>query len=393
MMRYVRCAIVAAVAAVQTASAQAVWQDPPLSATPAGSNGWIATIPFAEDGDPLMAFSVRVNGGAPQWWIFDGGSSVCVIDRAAAHRAGLVAKGRQTLHGTSGAVGMDSIQQKLRLTFVGGTALTCDHPVTTDLSGLESDVGRPVAGLVGYDLLAPYIVQIDFAAHAIRLYDPAVYRYAGRGDTIPLEMVGKQSHVTVRIADSDRPAAMRSLIVDTGSGDGVDDTLVVDSKTPPRYTVATSGLGDQSHAVIEGTLDTIQIGRFTLRRVPSTGPAVGLIGNAVWSQFTCVFDYRHRRMWLEPNERYNAVFDRGPRSGLTFFAESARPEPTVASVIPGSPGEVAGIHAGDVIYELDGHPIGDFGLPRLTSLLKRAGNVYRLGVARGAVQRHITLRL
>lgn len=147
------------------------------------------------------------------------------------------------------------------------------------------------------------------------------------------------------------------------------------------------------HTAIEGTLDTIQIGRFTLRRVPSTGPAVGLVGNAVWSQFTCVFDYPHQRMWLEPNEHYNAVFDRGPRSGLTFFAGSARPKPTVASVIPGSPGEIAGIHAGDVIYELDGHPIGDFGLQRLTSLLKRAGNVYRLGVAHGAERRHITLRL
>jgi hypothetical protein len=392
MNGHIRWVIAGSLVMAPLASAQAVWQDPPPSAPPAGSNGWIATIPFAEDGDPLMAFRVRMNGGVPQWWILDGGSSFCIVDRAAAHRAGLVAKGRQAVHGTSGAVGMDSIQQQLRLTFVGGTALTCDHPVTTDLSGLETDIGRPIAGIVGYDLLARYIVQIDFAAHAIRLYHPAVYQYAGRGDSIPLEMVGKLSHVTVRIADSDRPATMRSLIVDTGSGDGVDDTLVVDSKTPPRYAVATSGFG-QSHTAIEGTLDTIQIGRFNLRRVPSTGPAVGLIGNAVWSQFTCVFDYPHQRMWLEPNEHYNAVFDRGPRSGLTFFAESARHKPTVASVIPGSPGESAGIHAGDVINELDGQPIANFGLRRLTSLLKRAGNVYRLGIVRGAVERHITLRL
>jgi membrane-associated protease RseP (regulator of RpoE activity) len=140
-------------------------------------------------------------------------------------------------------------------------------------------------------------------------------------------------------------------------------------------------------------LDTVQIGRFALRRVPSTGPAVGLVGNAVWNQFTCVFDYPHQRLFLEPNEHYNTVFDRGPRSGLTFFAESARPKPTVASIIPGSPGALAGIKVGDVIYELDGLPIRDFGVLRLTSLLKRAGNVYRLGVIRGGVQRHTMLRL
>jgi hypothetical protein len=393
MNRSTRWAIAGVFALAHTVSAQAVWQDPPLSATPAGSNGWIATIPFAEDGDPLMAFTVRVNDGTPQWWILDGGSSFCLIDRGAARRAGLAAKGHRAMHAAgTGEVGVDSIQQRLRLTFTGGWTLSCAHPVSTDLSGIEAEVGRPIAGIVGYDLLARYIVQIDFAAHAIRLYDPAVYRNAGRGDTVPLEMVGKLAHVTVRIADSDRPAAMRSLIVDTGSGDGVDDSLVVESKTPPRYSVATTGLG-QSHTAIEGTLDTVQIGRFTIRRVPSTGPAVGLIGNAVWSQFTCVFDYPHQRLFLEPNEHYNTVFDRGPRSGLSFLAESARPRPTVASVIPGSPGEVAGIHPGDVIYELDGQPIGDFGLRRLTSLLKRSGNVYRLGVVRSAERRQVVLRL
>jgi S1-C subfamily serine protease len=65
----------------------------------------------------------------------------------------------------------------------------------------------------------------------------------------------------------------------------------------------------------------------------------------------------------------------------------------VASIIPGSPGTLAGIKIGDVIYELDGLPIRDFGVQRLTSLLKRAGNVYRLGVIRGGVQRHTMLRL
>ena len=248
-----------AIALAHTASAQAVWQDPPLSATPAGSNGWIATLPFAEDGDPLMAFAVRVNSGPPQWWIFDGGSSFCIIDRATARRAGLAARGRQAVHGAgNGTVGMDSIQQKLHLSFVGGWGFTCDHPLSTDLSGIETDIGRHVSGIFGYDLLAKYIVQIDFAGHAIRLYDPAVYRYTGHGDTIPLEMVGRQAHATVRIADSGRPVAKRSLIVDTGSGDGVDDTLIVDSRTPPRYIVATSGLGE-SHSAIEGTLDRLSI--------------------------------------------------------------------------------------------------------------------------------------
>ena len=152
-------------------------------------------------------------------------------------------------------------------------------------------------------------------------------------------------------------------------------------------------LGRQVEQRVVGTLEQVRLGRFTLTEVPSAAPGVGLIGNAVWSQFTCVFDYGHGRLFVEPNERFGVIFDRGPRSGLSFYAPSYRAMPTVSDVIGDSPAAAAGIRPGDVVYQLDGRPVGEFGYERVTRLLNRRGNAYRLGLRRGGRSVQVVLHL
>jgi len=82
------------------ALAQAVWQNAPgTRADTGGANGWVATIPFAEDGDPLVFVAVRVNGAEAGWWSLDSGASVCLIDRTLARRLRLATRGSRQIHG------------------------------------------------------------------------------------------------------------------------------------------------------------------------------------------------------------------------------------------------------------------------------------------------------
>jgi hypothetical protein len=249
--------------------------------------------------------------------------------------------------------------------------------------------------VLGYQLFARYVVQIDYAAHALRLYDPKVYRYAGRGDTIVLTFDGKHPRVPVRIADGGVEIARAPFLV-TGSADAVNDSLVLNSHTLPRYEVTTSVVGSDSGAAqkaLEGTFESVRLGRFSLTNIPSTGDGPGLVGGAFLRQFTCILDYPHHRMFVEPNEHFGEVFDRGPRSGLTFLASSEHPEPTVTFVIPGSPGAIAGIRAGDVIHELDHQLSRELGVNRVERLLNRAGNSYQLVIQRGNRSLSIHLRV
>jgi hypothetical protein len=169
-----------------------------------------------------------------------------------------------------------------------------------DLGGLVVS-GRALSGILGYEFLSRYIARIDFARHTLTLYDPAKYRYAGKGDTLQLHFDRKLPRIDVRIRTARRPEVVRRLIVDTGSEDAVDDSTVRRSPNRPAVTISTTGLGASYEAGI-GTLDTVRIGRSVFTGLPGVASDVGIVGNAIWSRFVCVFDYPHKRLMIEPRE-------------------------------------------------------------------------------------------
>jgi predicted aspartyl protease len=265
-----------------------------------GPNGLIATIPFAPDAGHAIFVSVGINGQAPQWWAVDTGSSECIVDRRLARKIGLAMRGSRPAHGAGkGTVRLDSIKGKVRLDLTTQQIPTCDHFAAIDLSG-SATASRPIAGILGYEFFARYVVRIDFGAHTLQLYDSAKFRYAGRGDTVALTMERNIPRVAVRIRTARRPEITRQLIVDTGSEDAVDDSSVRRSSRSDPITVATTGLGKSYEAVI-GTLDTVRIGRSLFTNVPGVAADVGIVGNGIWSRFVSIFDLGRRRVYLEPN--------------------------------------------------------------------------------------------
>jgi predicted aspartyl protease len=263
-------------------------------------NAPIATLPFAADGRLSIYLGGRVNGSGSGWWVLDTGASECLIDRSVARRTGLVMRGRRALRGAGkGSVRYDSIRSPVRVELAGRTLRTCDHFGAIDLRNANLDAHRPLDGILGYEFLARYVVRIDFGNHTIELYDPKTYRYSGIGDTVKLEFVGRQPRIGVRIRTAQRAEVVRSLIVDTGSEDFVDDSSVRRNPNATGVTVSTTGLGRSYEAVI-GTLDTVRIGRSTFTNVPGVASEVGIVGNGIWTRFVCIFDYSRQRLILEP---------------------------------------------------------------------------------------------
>jgi hypothetical protein len=262
-------------------------------------NGLLLTIPLAPDAGTAVYISVNLNGRAPRWWAVDTGASECIIDSTAAGNARVQTSGHRQIHGAGkGTVRLDSVRGSVHVIVRGVDLPACDHFGVVNLRN-ASGSARSLGGILGYEFFARYVVRIDFAEHTLKLYDPAKFRYAGSADTIPLEFVGKQPHVAVRIKTAHRKEVTRHLLVDTGSDDAVDDSSVRRNPRGPAVTVATTGLGASYDAVI-GTLDTVRIGRSTFTKVPGVASEIGLVGNGIWSRFVCVFDYAHKRMFVEP---------------------------------------------------------------------------------------------
>ena len=280
--------------ASHTASAQL-----PRQSESTNDSALVATIPFAADAGTSILLSVSMNRGIPEWWALDSGASECIVDRSAARKARLVTRGGRELSGTGkGKVHLDSIRSPVSLELAGKPLSTCAHFGALDLGGVAGSGARAISGILGYEFFSRYIVRIDFAKHMLTLYDPAKYRYVGNGDTLPLHFDRKLPRIDVRIRTARRPEVIRRLIVDTGSEDAVDDSTVRRTPNGPAITISTTGLGASYQAAI-GTLDTVRIGRSVFTGLPGVASDIGIVGNAIWSRFVCVFDYAHKRLILE----------------------------------------------------------------------------------------------
>jgi len=270
----------------------------PRQSVSANDSAVVAAIPFAADAGISILLSVRLNHGAPEWWALDSGASDCIVDRSVAGKARLVTRGGRELTGTGkGKVHLDSIRSPISLELAGKSLPTCEHFGALDLRGVAIGA-RAISGILGYEFFSRYIVRIDFAKHALTLYDPAKYHYVGNGDTLQLHFHRKLPRVDVRIRTAHRPEVIRHLIVDTGSEDAVDDSTVRRTPNGPAITISTTGLGASYQAAI-GTLDTVRIGRSVFTGLPGVASDIGIVGNAIWSRFVCVFDYAHKRLILE----------------------------------------------------------------------------------------------
>ena len=118
----------------------------------------------------------------------------------------------------------------------------------------------------------------------------------------------------------------------------------------------------------------------------------GNIGNQVLERFTVTFDYARRQVFLEPGARYGDR-DHLSRMGVLFTREVGVVR--VASVLPGSAGERGGLRAGDEVVSLEGRPITEWDLPRVTALLDDgvAGTRVAIVVRRDGREHRLHVRL
>ncbi|HEX2078912.1 MAG TPA: aspartyl protease family protein [Longimicrobium sp.] len=352
------------------------------------------TVPVERSGSTLFV-PVRIAGSEPRWFILDTGANVCVIDGAGAARMGLPLDTMETRGQGAGAGGVrvrwiaDAARVRLE---VPGLAFTCERIAVIDLSGTPGITGRPVDGILGYSFFAPYVVEVDYDAEVLRLHDPASYVYSGGGDTVALTFRRNLPYVTARIAAGGAAPRDRELLLDTGSEDAVDDSLVLHA-ADRREVTGGVGLGQEYRATL-GRLDSVAIGPFTFRQVPGVAPGVALVGGEVLRRFRLVLDYGRGRMYLEPNEHLHDSFNALPfGGGLELRWDAAAAGARVHEVRPGSPGEAAGLRVGDLIVAVDGLPVAELGLRRLVRLLRLPGRTFRLRLQREGQMQEVDLRI
>src|SRR6266436_9529127 len=139
-------------------------------------------IPFELFGN-LVLLQVRVNDSDSLRFILDTGADTSVIDEQRAKGLGLTPQGKIVASGAAGSA---------EATFTKGVSVSLPGVEVLDqtiyvlpLDSLSALV-RKIDGVLGNDVLKEFVLEIDYSAGTINLYEPHGYRYSGAGKIIPL---------------------------------------------------------------------------------------------------------------------------------------------------------------------------------------------------------------
>jgi hypothetical protein len=349
----------------------------------AASSRSLATIPFELYGNQVFV-RVRINRSGPFWFVVDSGAGGWIVDRAHAVHLGLQLE-QETASGTGAGSGSYDVAYVKDVTFsLSGFAIPVPLIGVIDLSNSLSQTGREIEGLIGYDFFEKFIVEVDYEAKIIRLFDPKTYQYSGPGETLPItvDREVRNPFLTAEVTVQGAPPQSRKLLIDTGSNDTLDDSFVAKSTGSQLEVISGVGLGKEFKSTV-GIVSRVKLGGVSFENVYAGAGGVALVGGEILRRFTVIFDYAHGHMILEPNQHLDDAFlwDASGIVSLRLVPESGKF--LLNSVLQGSPAGEAGLREGDMIESIDGLSSQHFTLQQVESIFHRLGAAHHLTVRRG----------
>ncbi len=246
----------------------------------------------------LITLATGVGVNEPGTFVLDTGASPCVVDSTFAAAMGIASvTSPRERQGGAGAFSARVTSAPITLR-IGDDNLPCHETLVLDLGGLTGEVGEPISGIICGDFFRGRIVRIDYDRSTVSVFRRGGYD-PDSSTKIPIRVDGNRASLTALLSVRGCPQkAPRQLLIDTGSRDFVDDSLLNQSSAGVRA-VNPSGLGSGGSASI-GTFTEVSIGSHVLRDVPGVVGNVSIVGSGVLSKFNLVFDYDGGWLALEP---------------------------------------------------------------------------------------------
>ncbi len=356
-------------------------------------------IPFERVGN-FIYLRARVNNSEPLWFLLDTGATASYFDAERAKVLGL---------------GQDNFVKGVSLDFPGVKLL--NQKFLPQRLGFGIYNGHAIDGLLGYDFISRFVIEIDYVNDTVSLHEPKSYKYSGSGEAIPLTLLeddsgGKVPLVQVKIMQQGRAAVEGKFIADIAVRTAVNfNTPFVDANKLLQSAQQTIQVPLGGGAMVReskqsiGRVPSIQFGGFTFKKpvaiyfqdkqgVVASPEFDGIIGAEILRRFKVIFDYSRRQMILEPN-RYISELEDYDMSGILLIAEGTDFKTIkVRRTIENSPATLAGLREGDIISAVDGKLTSNLMLEQVRQMFKQKGRSYRLTIERGEqkIQTKIKLR-
>jgi len=364
----------------------------------AGAPATLTRLPLhTAGGIPLVG--VLVNGRGPFWFEIDTGFQNSAIERRLAESLKLAVGPTQEVKAPGGSVRRATVTgAQLRL-----GNIVVDDPVLSalDVASFAPFYGHRVDGILGYDFLRRFVVEIDYESATVLVSQRPEYEYHGSGAVLPVDLSSRQPYVTASVIQADGRLAEGRFLLDTGSMDAVNlnGPFAQAHGLTAGKTLAIRGrsVGGETSGVLL-RLNGLRLGPFRIDSpvasvVTDDVDRAGQISGETLRRFKVILDYPRQRVILERNRHFSEPFE-VDMAGLVLVAKGddlARYE--VFLVLDRSPAAEAGLQAGDALVEVDGAPASNLKLNDLRRRLQMEGVTRRLVFERDGKRRSANLKL
>jgi hypothetical protein len=264
---------------------------------------------------------VQVNNSEPLWFVLDSGSSSTLLNKRVVNTLKLKVEGTGEAEGAGEGKDRALLASGVTLK-LSGIRLTNQQLPAIDFKELEAALGRKIDGLLGYDFIRHFVVEVDYEARLIKIHNAAKYRYRGRGESLAITTEDGHPHVRLKFTLPAREPLEGKFIVDGGAGGATMEFAVpfiqahkLLDTVQPMDSHSAAGIGGRVN-IRYGRGKSIRLGRFLLEN-PVVGfpqankgafanrKIAGLIGAKLLSRFTVIYDDRRHRIIFEPNSSFS----------------------------------------------------------------------------------------
>ena len=365
------------------------------------------TIPF-ELVNRHIVLKVVVDNFRPLSFVLDTGDQFAIINLDRAKELGLKLEGEIHMGGAGSVVSTGSFVRGSLFTLPGLPGFSQPLNAALPLGRMAPRFGQDLDGIIGSEFIKQFVLEIDYQARVIKLYDKDKFNYSGSGESIPITL-NSAGHpiIEAEVTPVGHLPLIGKFVLDVGSGGAlalytpfVANHDLLEPRLPTIKAIGVGGAGGEVNARI-GRVSELAIGRFHISQpitlfsedkvgAFASSALVGNIGQQIVSKFRLLLDYSHNRIIFEPNDSFNDKFDRA-FGGLSIVAEGKDYRTfRIADVLENSPGTEAGLQKDDIITAIDGKAAVDLTLTKVLTLFERPV-AYKLTVRRADRTLQITL--
>jgi hypothetical protein len=371
---------------------------------PAGKSPVVLPLELTQN-HPYAPFTI--NGKGPVNFLVDTGADRGVMDAERAAALGLEGQGKEVLRG-AGAGQLESTNIAHPVYGLGPLQVPNSALSTAPLKALSLREGRYMEGIMGYEVLSQFVVELDYAGSALRFHDPDTFQAPAGAVVIPFTLIDTKPLVEVVVELPDGRSIPARMIVDTGNRAAlllatpfVDQHHLVDTVGKTLDAPLGFGVGGRTQQLLT-RLKALKLGDLRIE-APVTALSRGTkgadgdrdvngnIGGDLLRRFTAYFDYKRGRMLLVKNAAFSTPFEYDMSGMLLQSADTQFKRVVVAEVIPGSPAAEAGVKAGDEVQLVDGKPADQTPVEALRIRLRAAGVKVALRLLRDGKPVDVTL--